>query len=630
MDRRATSRSLAVHTLVLFSVGVLLLFLIFVVDADIFPEPKLAIALTSGDFSQHATAQDPSRDWRKVILPHSSAGEQGSSQTSTYQLEFDRPQTKDESFSIYIPAVKHNVTLFLDGNWLAQGGSKHPYLARLWNHPQLFTLPKSILKETNLLLVEVTADATRQGYLSKIYIGDTSELKRYWQWRNFVKVTLLEIASVLLLVAALVNFYLWYLRPSDSYYLWYALAALFWGIRGYLLIVPVIPISDELRIALRLVTLGYGIVFVVLFNQRYFGFKNRMFDVAMWVYCVPMTLPLFFMSTEQLLFYGHQIWVRGNLLLGVFIFFHLLVIFFRQRNLDAIYLLYSGLPLLVFGFRDLLVLNNAWSPHNGFLINHLTLPALIVAMWFIIRRLSDSLALSEQLNTTLEHRVRVKEREVRASYQERESMRKQQLLGDERERIMRDMHDGIGGHLIGIKSILEGTSPRLSDVRDYVDRALIDLRFIINSLDPTSQTLTTLLGSLRARWQQLSEHNDRELIWRVSEVGRGDSLGPARTLQIMRILEEAFANALKHGTVGQIVVTSGSMQGSNAKWLEINNPVTCCGEQRIGRGISNMQRRAASIGVNLEAGRQKNHYKVRIIIPDIFAAKKNSNNDLLL
>lgn len=604
-----------IHTLVLFGIGALFYALIFATRFDAFSEPANSTKVVGAEFTPIFTSSGSRTQGETVTLPNSTNARSIETQTTQYRFLFSRPETNADSFSIYIPAVKENATLYLNSIWLAQAGPREPYLARLWNHPQLFTFPTTILNQSNELMVEVITDRTRQSYLSPLYIGETSELTKHWEWRNFVKVTLLELASVLLIVAALVNMYLWTLRPGDSYYLWYALAALFWGIRGYLLAIPVIPISDELRIILRLITLGYGVAFVVLFNQRYFGYRNRLFDAVMWIYCVPMVIPMFFLNMDQLLFYGHQFWVHGNLLLGVLIFFQLLLIFFRQRNLDAIYLLYSGMPLLVIGCRDMLVLNNLWTPHNGFLINHLTLPALIVAMWFIIRRLSDSLALTEQLNLTLEQRVIAKEEEVRASYRERENLRRQQLLGEERERIMRDMHDGIGGHLIGIKSLMDDRLPSLEDVRDYIDRALIDLRFIINSLDPSSQTLTTLLGSLRARWQQLSELHNQELIWRVSQAGRGLPLGPAQTLQIMRILEEVFANALRHGAPRQIVVETGSDPTNHRVWLKITNSIGSNQSAKRGRGINNIRRRAADINAELEISSDGKQHSVRLVLP---------------
>lgn len=346
-----------------------------------------------------------------------------------FRTHFPAPQTANSVTSIYLPAVRQSATAYLNGQKVWQGERFDSDYARLWYHPVIFSLPPSLLQPQNTLEITVVADGRQGGYLSKAYMGPHQQLIKHKNWRTFFVSTILQATSVLLIVIGLLNLYLWSLRRADSYYLWYALAALCWGAHSALLVIPSIPISEELRVALRLISLGYGIVFVVLFNQRYFGFRNRYFDIALWVYCVPLALPLLFMSVESILFYGHQVWVRGNLLLGLFIALQLSVIFFRHRKIDAAYLLYIGLPLLVVGFRDMLVLNNRWSPENAFLINHVTLPAMAVAMWFILRRLSNALEFAEQINVSLERRVEQKEQEIVDSFAAQESLKKTKSSG---------------------------------------------------------------------------------------------------------------------------------------------------------------------------------------------------------
>ncbi len=595
--------------------------LISIIDPDVnfFPPPKVEISIVSGEYLGSDVVEFEQAllsSGEEIKLPYDLRLQSSNDNEFWFKFYFDQPEHSAESLSVYIPTVKQNIALYLNGQWVAQGGDFEPYLARLWSHPQLITLPSSIVQKSNALVVRLVSNRPQVGYLSPIYIGDTKALSRAWRWRNTIKVSWLEVTSTLLIVIGLINLYLWTLRSRDSYYLWYALAAFCWGIRGYLLVWPVIPISDELRVLLRMLTLGYGIVFVVLFNHRYFGLKLPWFDRLMWLYCIPAALPMFFMNMDQLLFYGHQIWVKGNLLLGLFIAIHLLIIFFRQRNLDAIYLLYSGLPLLILGFRDMLVLNDHWSPENGFLMNHATPLALIVAMWFIVRRLANSLRYAEHLNVNLERRVEDGKEEIRLSYRKQDELRKAQLLSGERERIMRDMHDGIGGHLIGMKSLLDSNGPKLKDINRYVDRALVDLRLVINSLDTSSQNISSLLGALRSRWQRLAESKGSRLVWQVSRRGLNRALGPDKTLQLMRVLEEVFTNVIKHGVPGEIVVASGRDTLSNTMWIEITNPVS--GETLIkqGRGLSNIAQRVQKMGGRLEISSERNIYSVRIDLPE--------------
>ncbi len=598
--------------------SVVILVGIFTPGFSFFKTPGAELVLTQGervDGADLSSVFDSSLESEQISLPFDARNHQFNSSEHWFRFRFEYATRTDQPISIYLPTVRQNAALYLNGRWVAQGGDFEPYLARLWNHPQLYTLPSGLLNDSNTLTIRLVSHRPQVGYLSEVFIGDPELLHGAWQWRYAIKVTWLEITSILLIVIGLINLYLWTLRKNESFYLWYSLAALSWGARGILLVWPVIPITDELRVLLRLLTLGYGIVFVVLFNQRYFGYKNRWFDIGLFIYCVPAVIPMFFMNMDQLLFYGHQVWVRGNLILGIVIAVQLMVLFLKHHKLDAAYLLYSGLPLLMLGFRDMLVLTDRWSPENGFLINHATPPALIIAMWFILRRLSNSLEYARHLNVTLEQRVAESRREVVASYQKQEQLQQQKLLSDERERIMRDMHDGLGGHLIGIKSLMDNNQPKLSDINNYVERALVDLRLVINSLDPGSQRVSSLLGSLRNRWQRAADNRSCTLEWRVASSNQGRVLGPDKTLQLMRILEEAFTNTIKHGDIGIIELSSGRDEVNQTAWIQLKNPYTQRNDQPAGRGLANMQQRASKIGAEISFLKDNDEFLVRVELP---------------
>jgi hypothetical protein len=65
-------------------------------------------------------------------------------------------------------------------------------------------------------------------------------------------------------------------------------------------------------------------------------------------------------------------------------------------------------------------------------------------------------------------------------------MQKEQMLAEERERIMRDMHDGIGGHLVTMLSLVEHTDTctqnrdipgLLTHVQIHIQRGPVTLYF---------------------------------------------------------------------------------------------------------------------------------------------------------
>jgi signal transduction histidine kinase len=77
-----------------------------------------------------------------------------------------------------------------------------------------------------------------------------------------------------------------------------------------------------------------------------------------------------------------------------------------------------------------------------------------------------------------------------------------------------------------------------------------------------------------------------------------DWLDPRNALHILRILQEAFANILKHAQASEIRVTTGAGDG----WVSVgiaDNGKGFAVEQALqngGKGLSNQQRRAQAIG----------------------------------
>ena len=276
--------------------------------------------------------------------------------------------------------------------------------------------------------------------------------------------------------------------------------------------------------------------------------------------------------------------------------------------------------VFVVGLRDILLLNDKWDPQNGFLFNYGLLPTLLRALWFILQRFTQSLSSAEKLNISLDERVKEKENEIQVRFEQQARMNEKQLLNEERERIMRDMHDGLGGHLVGLKSLTEAKKPKLKKVKIQVDRALTDLRLVINSLDVTSQSLSTLLGSMRNRWQQLCDTQSIDLIWKVRSGLDQNKLGPNRTLQIMRILEEAFTNCLKHSNANKITLSSGL--DAQTLWVSIQDNGQCSSPGNDGRGLENMRHRANLIGAQLEISNSDSGYIVKLNLKSCASKRK--------
>jgi signal transduction histidine kinase len=104
-------------------------------------------------------------------------------------------------------------------------------------------------------------------------------------------------------------------------------------------------------------------------------------------------------------------------------------------------------------------------------------------------------ATAEKLNVLVAERERV----IVANMEEIRRNERAAMLLEERSRIMRDMHDGIGGQLLGL--ILQARSRKLSDEKlvSGLEQSLDDLRLVVDSLEQGEGSLTGALGAFRAR-----------------------------------------------------------------------------------------------------------------------------------
>lgn len=203
---------------------------------------------------------------------------------------------------------------------------------------------------------------------------------------------------------------------------------------------------------------------------------------------------------------------------------------------------------------------------------------------------------AERLNTL----VAAREQDIRASLDELQRRERADMLVEERSRIMRDMHDGIGGHLLGL--ILQARAKRLSDeaLLAGLEDGLNDLRLVVDSLEQGEGSLSTALGAFRARIEPRCTATGVALDWRIEDVGPTPQIGPDKTLQIFRILQEACTNALKHGAPQRIEIgLSRAGAGRVTLWLSDDGRGFAAETAQPGRGLANMRRRAQEIGARL-------------------------------
>lgn len=251
---------------------------------------------------------------------------------------------------------------------------------------------------------------------------------------------------------------------------------------------------------------------------------------------------------------------------------------------------------------------------------------VVIMAGIIVDRYTRSARHLKALNQTLETRIQAKEQELHQAFDDLEAQRSAQATAAERQRIMRDLHDGVGAQLVGLLNLVKQPGAPPEVLEEQVKAALDEMRLAVDSMQISHGDLTTALATLRYRVQPRLQAAGLTLHWDVQELPVLPALGASAVLQVQRIMLEALTNVLKHAHASAVwvqcepvpdVSTSGTDtpcgirltiaddgKGLPATDTASDGPAGRTGPTPIaapaGEGLASMRARAKSIGGALE------------------------------
>jgi signal transduction histidine kinase len=196
---------------------------------------------------------------------------------------------------------------------------------------------------------------------------------------------------------------------------------------------------------------------------------------------------------------------------------------------------------------------------------------------------------------------REREHELAASYERLREIEHRQTLSQERQRLMQDMHDGLGSSLVSALRVVERGKMDEADIAQVLKGCIDDLKLAIDSMEPVEADLLLLLATLRFRLGPRLESTGIALLWQVTNVPALDWLDPKNALHILRILQEVFTNIIKHTEATEIRVATG-VEDNYVRVTITDNGQGFSVEHELksaGKGLSNQMRRADSIGAKV-------------------------------
>ena len=198
---------------------------------------------------------------------------------------------------------------------------------------------------------------------------------------------------------------------------------------------------------------------------------------------------------------------------------------------------------------------------------------------------------------------------------------------------MRDLHDGLGGQLVSIVALSERNAWEGDRIGNAARAALKDLRLVIDAMDDIDGDLMLALGGWRERTAAQLRSHGLPLEWHVKTpdgMPVHPELRPWHVIQILRLLDEAVTNAVKHAGAKAVSV---SIETDRRHRRDPARPhhrrrrrARLCGvrtepspaRRKPARGLANMRRRAERCGAALEVTSGPGGTSVRLDLPRLF------------
>lgn len=585
-----------------------------------------SLELHQADFVLSATTQPPGNDaaWRPQILPDQwTMSRPGVSGNGWYRFHFSLQEQTGQIQSIYLPRFCMNAAVYLNGVLLGAGGSFEEPIARHWNRPLFVLIPPGVLHSgENTLHLRLASVGNSQGSLFPVYVGPEQSLRPEYERLFFWRITLNQTITLIIVAIGVLMLSLWWRRRQDTMYAYFGASALVWAANSTNLYVRDIPISNQVWEILANASLPMFVALLMVSLLRFIEQPWRTFERLLWLmlFVTPVTL---IFAPPSAFFMISSGWFLAALVATIITSVLLMRAAWHKRDVDIALLAASIWTGFMFGAHDWLMHSKLlWyaDPQevgNGeiHLVHYAAPLVFLVVGWIMTARFVRVLNDYEQLNSELEQRVSSKHAELVANFSRIEAMSKEQAMMEERQRIVADMHDGLGGQLVTTLRLVESNRIDGAGVAELLRECLDDMRIVMNSITPGEHELDAVLGTLRHRLAPRFEHAGIELDWQVDGMLPDYPLTPQDALHIQRILQESFTNILKHAGATRIFVESGLCDENGGRRIRItDNGHGIRGDQR-GRGIINMQNRARRIGGKLRLDTSEQGTTITLLLP---------------
>ena len=447
---------------------------------------------------------------------------------ATFELAFTLPAAPAAPWGIFLPRVGNSFELLVNGALLQVSGNlERGNAADYAKAPIFVALPAQLLRAgDNRMTIHIRADSGRRAGLAPPVIGPAAQVRgsayfaSAYAWR-FSGSVLLCAFSILVGAIALA---LWLTqvdasaaggRRREGVYLWAALAEFCWALRVADALIPQPPLPWPIWGTFMTACFSGWAASAVMFCHHIAGWhRHPSHRWVRWVLAGVFTVPV--AVTWLALTRARPDWF---------------VIRVSDAYGDTTWVRYAS---VFFG---------------------------LALLGILIARFRSASTQARELLGTLASRLAQREAELAATYRQLELAAREQARTQERERIMADMHDGVGAHLSAAIRQLQSGQTQPDELLGLLRDSLDQLKLSIDSIRLPPGDVGALLAALRHRLEPRFSALGLALEWAVEELPPLARLDDQAMRLLQYLLFEAISNVLQHAHASVLRVEA-AMRGA--------------------------------------------------------------------
>lgn len=539
-------------------------------------------------------------NWQRTRLPDDwSKSRPGYSGRVWYRVPLPHIDNPRRIHLIYLSRDSADLIRFIVNRKVVGSTERPDPILRLNQRPYTTGINPAALRDSNTMHILVEGHSALHHGLARVWFGDSAPMRAQWLGNYQLYVLLPMGCAFAALAVGVMALTFWFRNRRDSQYFWAGLAAViisaptlahFYtgpgepGIgRDILQLLYAYGAAPALvasglhmtKVERRgLIWILWGVLAVGSFAPLLFG--RHAYLIVWAILGVIYLLALVAVFTLVLLREGqHGRWVRGTMALAL-------------------------AAVIVFAVHDLGIWAG-WIDFDRIMLSPFSATMFTLALGtLVISRHLDAMQGLTRANATLEQRVAERTVEIERAHEQLRAFEQEHARVAERQRIMGDIHDGLGASLVSLLSVVQTRHAEPAEVERRVHDALQELRLAVDSQDTMDGDLLTALATIRFRMRDALEAAGITLEWDVTDIPPLDHLSSRHLLGVQRIVLEALTNAIRHAKATCVSVSLVSA-ADHVAILIIDNGrgFDAAAQVHLGRGLAGMRRRANAAGFTL-------------------------------